>query len=174
MCPGGGGGVWGAARDQPELRHGRAGSSAAWGRGVRRHCSSPCCSLTVGEWNLPGASRLVIAPGASVQIFVGGTAISMAGNAVLNPNGTASQLSLFGLPSMTSLTFSGNSQFTGAIYAPSADLKFNGGGNNRLDCMGAAVVKSITLNGHFSVHYDEALQTFGSQLTYKIASWREL
>jgi len=52
----------------------------------------------------------------------------------------------------------GTSDFIGAIYASEANLTLGGGGNAPT-LMGAAIVKSGTMNGHYAVHYDEALQT---------------
>ena len=48
--------------------------------------------------------------------------------------------------------------FTGTIYAPSAAFKLNGGGGQSdLDFVGACVVKTATMGGHFKFHYDESL-----------------
>jgi len=120
------------------------------------------------------SGQIVIGTNASVQIYVKTGTLKLAGNSIFNPNGKAPQVTIFGLPDVTGVTFSGNAQFTGGLYAPNAALQFNGGGNNKLDFMGAMTVKSITLNGHFSVHYDEAFLAFGSQSTYKVSSWQEL
>jgi choice-of-anchor A domain-containing protein len=81
-------------------------------------------------------------------------------------------LYVYGLQGVTSITLSGNSSFVGAIYAPEAVLTLNGGGaaNNLI---GAAVVNSVTLNGHYDFHYDTYLG--GNQnSSYVVASWQEL
>src|SRR5262249_42447980 len=43
-------------------------------------------------------------------------------------SGRPRNLQIFGLPSLTSLTLSGVTSFTGVIYAPSASVTLNGGG----------------------------------------------
>ena len=81
----------------------------------------------------------------------------------------------FGLPAVTSVTLSGTSTFVGAIYAPEAALTLNGGGNgNNLE--GSAIVKQVTLNGHYNFHYDLALAAlnFGPSRGYLPTSWQEL
>src|SRR5882672_783086 len=59
------------------------------------------------------------------------------------------------------LSLSGNGQFTGAIYAPNADLSLGGGGNEVWDFVGSSVTRSVTLNGHYNFHYDEQLEKSG-------------
>jgi hypothetical protein len=126
-----------------------------------------------GSLNL-SSGQIVIGTNASVQIYVKTGTLNLAGNGIFNPAGRATQVTVFGLPGVTGVSFGGNAQFTGGLYAPNAALQFNGGGNNKLDFMGAMTVKSITLNGHFSVHYDEAFESFTTQSTFKVASWQEL
>ncbi|HWY29655.1 MAG TPA: collagen-binding domain-containing protein, partial [Candidatus Acidoferrum sp.] len=79
----------------------------------------------------------------------------------------------FGLPGVNSITLGGNSVFVGAIYAPNASLTLNGGGgNNGLD--GAAIVASVTLNGHYDFHYDTSLATNQFSRGVIPISWQEL
>jgi hypothetical protein len=60
------------------------------------------------------------------------------------------------------------------LYAPQADLKLNGGGNDIIDFIGSLVVNSATLNGHYSFHYDEALKSHNSNARYLVTSWNEI
>ena len=81
----------------------------------------------------------------------------------------------FGLPGVTSISLSGSSTFVGAIYAPSATMSLNGGGNaNNLE--GSAIVGSVTMNGHYLFHYDLALaqMLFGANRGFIPTSWQEL
>ena len=71
------------------------------------------------------------------------------------------------------MTFSGNGWFQGAIYAPNADVSGNGGGNNSEDFSGAAIVKTMKFNGHYSFHYDEALGRNGMFTGFRLTSWNE-
>jgi hypothetical protein len=79
-----------------------------------------------------------------------------------------------GLPGVTSITFSGTSDFVGAVYAPEAVLSLNGGGGSQnLD--GAAIVGQATDNGHYHIHYDESLANWasGPNRGYIPVSWQE-
>jgi len=61
----------------------------------------------------------------------------------------------------------------GVIYAPEADLKFNGGGSDGLDFLGSLIVNSVTMGGNFDFHYDVSL--IGYYYGYYVAgSWEEL
>ena len=92
----------------------------------------------------------------------------------MNSDGLAQNFGYWGLPSNTSLTFSGNAKFTGTIYAPNADFTLNGSGDNIIDFIGASISKTVTLNGHFNFHYDEALKAIGPFRGYIVSSWNEM
>jgi len=125
-----------------------------------------------GRVSITGQGQIVIAPGSSVIFYVGGDG-NFAGNGVLNEDDKAVNLQIFGLPTCTSMSLSGNGRFTGVIYAPNADFTFNGGGNNG-QFIGALVAKSITVNGVHGMDfiYDEAL---GGQfaVAYRPTAWKE-
>jgi len=99
---------------------------------------------------------------AYLQIFMEGDTLSLSGGAVIdNASGHADRFYLFGLPTCTSISFGGNGNFYGAIYAPEADFSLGGGGSDTWDFVGASVTKTVTMNGHFYFHYDENLQRVG-------------
>jgi len=79
----------------------------------------------------------------------------------------------YGLPNLSTIDFHGTSDFIGAIYAPSADLTLGGGGHGT-SLKGAAICKTVTLNGHYDVHYDEALADWGPAKSFTANSWQEL
>jgi choice-of-anchor A domain-containing protein len=122
---------------------------------------------------MSGQSEFIIAPGASVKIYVGGD-VALSGNGILNYSQNAASFELFGLPTNTKIAISGNAAFTGVIYAPQADVTMNGGGNDGYDVVGAIVANTAKLNGHFRFHYDEALGRAKILSRYSVASWREL
>lgn len=125
-----------------------------------------------GDVSLTGQSKIIIAPGAHLDLYVGGSA-SFGGNGVLNLNSSAFAFGYWGLNSNTSVSLSGNASFTGTFYAPYAAVTLGGGGNNTYDFVGALVASSIKLNGHYNFHYDEALGKFGPRRGYTIISWNE-
>jgi len=133
-----------------------------------------------GNVALSGQAQIIIATNSSLNLYVGvstgsGTSASLAGNGIMNDNiGNATNFFYHGLPSNTSLSFSGNAAFTGVIYAPNAAFSLGGGGNTVYDFVGASVSSTVTLNGHFNFHYDEALGRIGPRRGYIITGWNEI
>jgi hypothetical protein len=109
----------------------------------------------------------------TVSLYLESGSATMAGNSNGGASGNRPEnLYVYGLPAVTSITLSGSSSFVGAIYAPEAVLTLNGGGNAN-NLIGAAVVNSVTLNGHYDFHYDTALATNGINRGFVVASWQE-
>jgi hypothetical protein len=121
---------------------------------------------------MAGQSLITLAPGASLKLYVGGSG-AIGGNGIVNP-GSALDFIYYGLPSNTSLSFSGNAAFTGVIYAPNAAFTMNGGGSSTYDFVGASITKTVTMNGHFNFHYDEALSKYGPSRGFVVTSWNEM
>ncbi|MDB6122938.1 MAG: hypothetical protein JWQ71_1931 [Pedosphaera sp.] len=121
-----------------------------------------------GSLDMSGQSTIYLAPGASLELYVGGPTASIEGGGIINASDGASSLSIFGLPGVTSVTCGGNSGFTGTIYAPEADVKIDG----TADFTGAVVANSFTMAGTGNMYYDEAL---GGPSGYKfvVNSWQE-
>jgi hypothetical protein len=130
------------------------------------------------SFSMAGQSQITLAPGVTLKLYVGdttgsGASASLAGNGIVNP-GNAMNFQYYGMPSNTSLSYSGNGAFTGAIYAPDANFSLGGGGNNTYDFVGASVTSTVTMNGHFHFHYDENLARIGPSRGYIITSWNEI
>jgi hypothetical protein len=113
-------------------------------------------------------------PGATLVTYWGGTSFSAAGNQIINSNGYAGSFIVYCSPSVTSFTLAGNGTFTGVLVAPYADISLKGSGNNQDDFCGALLGRSLTLNGHFSFHYDEALGDTSSKGRFLVSSWDEV
>lgn len=126
-----------------------------------------------GSFSMAGQSQIEIAAGASLKVYVKDS-VSLQGNGIMNANIDALKFGLYGLPTCTSISLGGNASFTGTIYAPQAAFSAGGGGNNQYDCVGAVIANSISMNGHFSFHYDEALGRSGPGQGFVITSWNEL
>jgi len=125
-----------------------------------------------GTFNFTGGnSGITIAPGGSLTVYVGASSAKI--GSVVNP-GSALNFSYYGLLSNTDISFSGNGEFSGTIYAPQANLSLGGGGNNNMDFVGSCVTAAVTLNGHFNFHYDEALARRGPARDYIVQSWNEI
>jgi len=126
-------------------------------------------SITLGGGMTNPATLIVYdaptSPGGSVTL--GGNNV---GGAI---SATPVNFIFYGLPNLSTINFHGTSDFIGAIYAPEADLTLGGGGNGN-NLMGAAICKTVTLNGHYDVHYDEALANWGPAKSFTANSWQEL
>ena len=126
-----------------------------------------------GNINISGQAYIYIEPGASLNLYVGGSAVSIAGKGIINPSLQAKNFKYFGLPSNTSVTFSGNATLAAVIYAPHAALTMSGSGSTPLDFMGATTSSTVTMSGGFNFHYDESLANTTDAL-YIAASWDEI
>jgi hypothetical protein len=125
--------------------------------------------------SMSGQSFIYIAPYSSLTVYVGGS-VSMAGQGLVNGTLNATNFTLIGLPSSTSISYSGNSDFVGTIYAPQANFSMTGGGSQLVNFVGAAVANEANINGHYSFHYDESLGAtqYGGCWAYFVSSWKEL
>jgi hypothetical protein len=123
---------------------------------------------------MTGVETITMGQGANILIYSGGTSFSAAGNQIINPYGNAASFIVYCAPSVTSFSLAGNGAFTGVLVAPNAAVALKGGGNNNQDFSGSLIANSITLNGHFSFHYDESLSSASSNGRYLVTSWNEV
>ena len=137
--------------------------------------TGPTTLYIEGDLTVTGGAGIEVQPGGSLQLYVAGRSTSIGGNGVANLTGNAVNFQYWGLPSNTSLSFSGNSSFIGTIYAPSAHFQLTGGGGSAaIDWIGACIVGSANLKGNYSFHYDEALTRLGPFKGYVAVSWDEM
>jgi len=120
-----------------------------------------------GDLSLESDAYIRIQPGASLTLYIGGDS-DLAGQGVINDTGVAANFAYIGLPSSTSLSYSGGSAFIGTMNAPQVDFRLSG----HSEAYGAVIVKSYRSSGNGGLHYDECLGDSGGQLT--ISSWLEL
>jgi hypothetical protein len=126
-----------------------------------------------GDFIMGGQSQIIITPGASLQLYVGGQNAEFQ---TINNGGNCATFSYFGLPGNTSINLAGNSLLLGTIYAPNAALTLAGSGDPKtpFDFQGACAVNTIKLNGHFNFHFDENLKRKGPVRGYQITAWSEI
>jgi hypothetical protein len=127
-----------------------------------------------GNFSLSGNAYVEISPGASLKLYVAGSTASIGGNGIINNAGNALDFTYYGLPGNTSVSLGGNATFIGTVYAPNAALALNGGGSGDTDFVGAGMVGTATLNGHFKFHYDEALGVLGPFRGFVVTAWNEM
>ena len=114
----------------------------------------------------------VIDANSSLTIYVDGD-VDIGGNGVMNLSGFSKNLIMYGTATSQTIKLHGNGAAQAAIYAPNADLELKGGGSSGA-FMGAAVVKTVFINGNYEFHYDEALASLGSSGVYTVGGWREI
>jgi hypothetical protein len=129
--------------------------------------------VTAASWS-PSVIHIAGSPTNSGQltVYMTGASSSLSGNSSVD-SGVAANFTYYGMPNNTSITYSGTSSFVGTIYAPEVDLTLNGGGNN-IGLVGASVTKTVTMNGHYNFHFDQALLKKGPTRGYSATSWTEL
>jgi hypothetical protein len=116
---------------------------------------------------------ITIAPGGQLKLYSDGD-LSISGNGFFNSSGVASNLLVYCTEKVTTFDLGGNGAFCGVLVAPKADVNFHGGGNDTMDFIGAMLVHTVTLNGHFNFHYDEGLAKLASDGRFLIYSWNEV
>jgi hypothetical protein len=118
---------------------------------------------------LSGSSSIVLSSGSTLQIYIGGK-VTVSGQGVINGTTLAAKNSWYGLPTSTTWSFSGGSEWIGTIYAPSADVTMSGNSA----ASGAMVGKTLTYTGTSGFHYDEALRGASTGGGFVLGSWQEL
>lgn len=133
------------------------------------YVSQPTTLYVAGSLN---TSLIRIAPGASLKLYVGGPDFRIqnaGGGGLINEGGKAENLTVYGLPGLTTISVIGNPTFTGSIYAPSATFDVNG----TAEFIGGVLVNRLNWLGNIDFHFDEAL--LKTLLTdYVISSWDEI
>ncbi|HTG44709.1 MAG TPA: collagen-binding domain-containing protein, partial [Verrucomicrobiae bacterium] len=121
-----------------------------------------------GDFTINGSATIYIAQGGSLKLYLGGSDNKLNGGGISNLGGSATNFSMYGLNTATSIKYSGGAQFIGSVYAPRSDVTLTG----TSDSYGAIVGKSITTGGSMTFHYDEALG--GGNSKYIVTGWLEL
>lgn len=126
----------------------------------------------VGAFDISGLGSLVINPGASLTVYIGGD-VKVTGNGFVNNAVTPDKNVWFALDTSTTWTIAGNGSFSGGIYAPNATVSFKGGGSSG-DASGAIVAKKVILTGNAKFHYDENFKNANTGAGYSVVAWQEL
>jgi hypothetical protein len=111
-----------------------------------------------GTIDIGGNAKIVVAPTGSLVLYVGGPVANMSGSGIVNQTYSALGFQYYGLPGNRVVTLVND--FTGVIYAPQADVTMSIGLSS-FDFIGAIVARTVTINGHYKVHYDENLARSG-------------
>jgi len=130
--------------------------------------------LVTDSISISGQGGIFINSGASLSLYVSAQRFSIGGQGVINNNASATSFYYFGMPTNTKISLSGNAQFNRWKSMLQCRLYLGGGGNDLYDFVGSIVTRSMTLNGHYNMHYDEALEQSGPVRIYVVTTWNEL
>jgi hypothetical protein len=112
-----------------------------------------------GSFSITGNAFVYLSPGAKLTLYVGRTSakvsdsMTISGRGIANGTGYASNLAIYGLPSVKKGAFSGNAAFVGTGNMPEANVTFSGNAG----ASGAFIGNSFTFTGNAGFHYDESL-----------------
>ena len=148
-------------------------------------------ATTKGNTTIPGITYTAatttdttgaIVPAASLKIYAyGDLAISGNGDLVggtipgTNIGVDPTKLQILGLaPVSQNISVGGNGNLAAAVYAPHANVVFNGGGSSGYFA-GATIANNITVNGNgYRIRYPEEMSNDSSSNIYTISRWLEL
>jgi hypothetical protein len=119
-----------------------------------------------GNFSTSGGGGVIIAPGASLKLYIAGSA-NFTGNGIVNGSGRSRNLSIYGLKTSTSFSYSGTSAFIGTVNAPNAALSFSGSAG----AFGGFIGKTANVSGGGHIAYDEDLRNVGD---FILESWNEI
>jgi Tfp pilus assembly protein PilX len=133
-----------------------------------------------GKTTVSGSGQIRIVPTPStadlkVEIYANDD-VSIAGSGVLNDTYLAANCSIWGTENCTEVKVTGNSGYTGTIYAPYADVDLTGSSS----ASGAFLGGAVKFTGNTRFYIDESLiggsssSSSGSGKPYKLVSWVEL
>ena len=117
------------------------------------------------SFSISGGGSIKINNGATLTLYVSGN-VDIGGNGVANNPGLPADFSLVGLSGCTSITYHGNPDLYGTIYAPQATFSMKG----TAVMYGAVIANAASFNGNVALHYDESLATLGGLVA---TSWIE-
>jgi hypothetical protein len=114
------------------------------------------------------------------KIYVTGT-LDLTGGGLVNATGLPENCQVFvhpypyptsNPPTEATVAVAGGAQVAMAIYAPYCEATITGNG----DLFGSIIADTVTVNGHVSLHFDEALAdiTEGSSVFIERLYWREM
>jgi hypothetical protein len=128
---------------------GRYFFSAIGGDRVSLSLAGRTAIFVAGDLRVQGALAIDLAPGAELDLFVGGNLIL--GDATLGSTTAPAHVRVY--VGGTTVTLSGNAKLGANLYALNADVALS----SDFEMAGALFVKSLALSGTFSIHYDEAI-----------------
>jgi hypothetical protein len=156
---------WGASNVMYQTSFNLSGSQSAIVTGGAVTIYVPAGS----SFQFSGQSYIYVAPGSSVSFYCGAASAQLSGQSLEGAT-NAEDVSFYGLPTCTTIQYSGNSSLIGTIYAPEANFQASGNGA----IIGALMANTFTFSGNATVHYDENLANSGPSTGFVASSWQEI
>lgn len=129
-----------------------------------------------GSVSIAGQTQLVLAPGATVVLYHGGSFggknadLSLEGGGLVNQDQNPAAFQIYSAGT-GKVSIAGGAGFYGMVYAPQASVLPAGGSQ----IYGSLVGKSIMCSGSGTyVHYDESLASIAGSGPLRQVSWREV
>jgi len=128
-----------------------------------------------GDFRMESNSDLVIAYGASLTLYLGGSFIQRSESAINNLTMDPTKLLIYGTDSFNGLMeWNSNTSFYGAVYVPRAEIQYD----SNADFYGSLIGKYVELFSNARFHYDLALGDVdtvgeGKSWTYSVKSWHQ-
>lgn len=123
-----------------------------------------------------GQDYFTLNTNADITVYITGN-FTTGGKAVID-NGAnyAKAFSVYDVAGYTNLqlTFAGNGIGTGYIYTPSSSVTFSGGGSSSYGFVGCLFCNSISINGHYTFHFDEVFNKTVAPDQYLPTMWQEV
>jgi len=119
-----------------------------------------------GNLTVTGSGLIYLDPGASLKLYVSGS-VDIGGIGIITGTARAKDLSIYGLNTCSSFSYSATSPFIGTVYAPSAAFTFSGAAGG----FGAFSANTITISSDTHLAFDESLNATGD---YVVTCWNEL
>ncbi|MFT5198412.1 MAG: hypothetical protein ACI87O_001069 [Planctomycetota bacterium] len=106
-----------------------------------------------GNFDISGTASIVVAPGATVNIFHGSGTMNIAGTGIVNQEALPANLTITSATT-ESISVSGTSAFYGLLYATESQFRSIG----TSDWYGVILADTLSLSGSGFLHFDESLE----------------
>lgn len=129
-----------------------------------------------GTLALRSNTSIEVAAGSSLEIYIDNKLDMHSNSSINNLTNDPTKCAVYGTSNYTgALSFSSNTDFYGALYAPEASVTLN----SNADTYGCIIGKEVTIDSNGAVHYDEALGAGGygpatGDYIYRVDSWAEI
>lgn len=129
-------------------------------------------SVGAGGMIIDGSATLNIVAGSSLKLYMAGNFIAKVNSTLNNVTNEPKNLMIFGTENCTKIEIKNNGDFSGAIYAPNAELWLKNSG----DIYGSFVGREGYIHNGAKFHYDQALRTLDPGdlgAKFKVVRWSE-